>query len=94
MDTVYKYPLQLMDRQTIALPEDAEILHIGPDPAGAPCLWARVDTDVVTTARTFVIVGTGHPIFLVDDSKPPEHIGSYIQNGFVWHVFEERAKLV
>lgn len=42
MKTIYKYPLDVTDRQVIAMPEDAEILTVQVQ-NGKPMLWAVVD---------------------------------------------------
>lgn len=84
MKTIYKYPLEITDRQTISLPTGYEIALIGLDPNGTPCLWAIVDLEHSIASETIYIVGTGLPI-------PPNvvnrHIGSFIQGPFGWHVF-------
>lgn len=91
MTTVFKYPLttstrhghNVTDRLTLTLPKAAEIVHVGLDPNGTPCLWAVVDTKVGTEKVTVLTVGTGHP--LPDDTD--KHLGSFTQGPFVWHVF-------
>lgn len=41
MKTIWKYPLQVLDRQTLFMPPGAEILSLQTQ-FGNPCLWARV----------------------------------------------------
>lgn len=87
---IYKYPLELTDRQEVHLPEGAVILHVAVQ-NGIICLWALVDPDAWNEDRTFWIVGTG-------GTMPPGfgagiefvHQGTVEQGPFIWHVFEAR----
>ncbi len=83
MKTVYKYPLYIVDAQVVNLPAGAVVLHIAPDPQGKACLWAFVDTDRPLETRSIVVTGTGHE---VPDGL--EHLGSFVQEWGVWHVWE------
>ena len=83
METIYKYRIEITDRQLIRLPVGRKIIHAGPDPMGTPCLWAIIDTEDPAFPEELFIVGTGNPM-------PPlasEHIGSFVQGQFVWHAF-------
>jgi len=42
MNSIWKYPLQVTDAQTIDVPEGSEALSVQVQ-NGTPCLWARVD---------------------------------------------------
>lgn len=42
MKRIFKYQLEITDRQTILLPHDAEILSVQVQNQ-KPCLWAKVD---------------------------------------------------
>ncbi len=81
--TIYKYPLNITDEQTINLPEGAKILHAGLDPQGVPCLWAAVYPANPSIPTVIYIIGTGWEMPKAADG----HIGSFIQGPFVWHVF-------
>mgnify|MGYP003442041873 FL=1 len=84
--TIYKYqaPTPLIPEKTIELPEGAEIVEVGVDPAGDICLWALVDPNTeVKNSRKFQLVGTGHPI-----TRPVTHLGSIGDGRFVWHILE------
>jgi hypothetical protein len=59
--TIHKYPLAVVDRQSISMPHDADVLAVHLQ-YGAPCLWALVDTQEPLEPRAFVIVGTGHDL--------------------------------
>ena len=69
MDTIYKYPLQLVDHQTVMLPAGAEILSaqmVPPHLVGQfleedVWFWAKVEPAREVVPYTFYILGTGHP---------------------------------
>jgi hypothetical protein len=82
MKTIYKYPLTLSDNP-ISMIKGAEILTVKLQ-NGTPTLWALVDTnEYLEESRLIVIRGTGHNI--EDNAK---HITTYMDDPFVWHVFE------
>ena len=83
MRKIYKYPLQITNRQTLQLPVDAYIIHTGLDPQGKPCVWAKVNPDAPPEPINFAIYGTGHTL----DEAFTNHAGSFVQGDFVWHVF-------
>ena len=65
------------------MPQVAEIIHVGLDPRGMPCVWALVDTNYSLTPTTIYVVGTGNPA----PNDVSRHLGSFVQTPFVWHVF-------
>lgn len=79
---IWKYPIEIVDRQVLSLPSHAEILHVGLDPTGTPCIWCRVEPAARPVSTTILVRGTGHEI-----SSVSKHIGSFVQGQFVWHVF-------
>lgn len=87
MKTIWKYPLKVVDQQTIRMPERAQILSVQTQ-NGTPCIWALVQPDAVLLPRTINTFGTGHPI----DGNPGAFVGTYqLQGGalvLVFHVFE------
>lgn len=84
MITIYKYPIQIVDRQNIELPVSASILHAGLDPQGVSCLWCSLNTeDTNKNVVTIIIVGTGHE--LPPDAK--HYIASFIDGAYVWHAW-------
>lgn len=83
MKTVYKFPVQITDRQDILMPAGAQIVHAGLDPSGGTCLWALVDPDKLPELRHIAVTGTGTPV--------PDgviHRGSLTDGIFVWHIWE------
>jgi hypothetical protein len=61
MKTIWKYPLHLIDKQTVNMPKGAEILTVQIQ-NGTITMWALVDPESVKIKRTIEIFGTGHPI--------------------------------
>lgn len=86
-ETIYKYPLEVTDTQTIQMPKNAWILCVQVQ-SGTPCLWAVVKPEMATEPRIFHSVGTGHPM---PENTLCEHIDTYQLRGgaLVFHVFEE-----
>ena len=94
MKTIYKYPLELVDEQTIALPKGAHILSVQWI-RDSICVYALVDLDVKECeARQFVIIGTGHPI--APNTIPVVHyfLGTVHNDdqSLVFHIFEKQKK--
>lgn len=58
---IYKYGLDLKDRQTIVMPEGAETLSVQTQHE-VPCLWAMVDPENKTEIRYFEVFATGQLI--------------------------------
>jgi hypothetical protein len=94
--TIWKFDLDARDRQTVDMPTDAEILHVGAqDPTGRSVqLWALVEPTeppIQVEDREFAIVGTGHAV--PPDLTREGFLGSVITAGgaLVWHVFEVGA---
>lgn len=82
MKTIHKYPLMVVDEQTVMMPESARILSIQIQ-HGIPCLWAAVDTDTPLMAYVLFCYGTGHPVY----SEWEHYIGTVQVNNLVFHYF-------
>lgn len=93
MRTIYKYPIEITDSQKIEMPVGSELIHAGFDPTGTPCVWALVDTATDKCLQEILIFGTGNPIS-EGHYLSSEHIGSFVQGQFVWHVFAGRASAI
>ena len=94
MTTIYKYPIEITDSQIIELPYLHKILHVGLDPNGVPCIWSAVDLhSSANTVIEILVAGTGTPLGLNYGSFK-KHIGSFIQDLFVWHVFTKSETTV
>lgn len=91
--TIWKYPLEIVDRQLVAMPIEATILSVD-NQHGTVCLWAMVDPTtslpqlpLPLTNRVIEIFGTGHPM----PEGQREFIGTVIMGALVWHVFEGKG---
>jgi hypothetical protein len=89
MKTIYKYPLEIVDEQTILMPKDALILQTVQIQNNDVVIWASVNTDNEKVAVTFYTFGTGNK--LPEDIKGKLlYIGTYQKNWFVGHVFVKK----
>jgi hypothetical protein len=86
MSVIWKYPLAIVDEQTIEIPEVASVLTVMAQ-HGQPCLWLHVDPTQPTYRQRIHIYGTGNPIPETRDSE--FYIGSVITHDGtgVWHCF-------
>lgn len=86
LKTIYKYNIPITDRFSLSLPEDSKVIFVGIDPKLEPCIWVEFDySDKDLKTKTFRLFGTGHPI----DDDSIKHIGSFVQDRFVWHLYGE-----
>jgi hypothetical protein len=90
MKTVYKSQFKVENDIEIAMPADAEILHVASQGADRPCIWAKVDTDLPAHHFYFCIRGTGQEL----TGEEGRHIGTFlIYNGSgVFQLFERAQK--
>ncbi len=86
MKSIWKFPIEITDRQTVNMPKTATILSVQIQ-HGAVYMWALVDTEEPTVDRTFIVHGTGHPC-ICDAS---EYIGTFqvASGALVFHLFEK-----
>ena len=100
MRTVHKFPLSLTDAGinkgivTVDMPKDAIVLSIqtqsvvpfpGQPGEQVPTIWAQVNTEADIVVRTFVVIGTGHPL---PEKQPVVYWGTVQTGPFVWHIYE------
>lgn len=83
MRTIWKFPLAITEHQWISMPEGAEPIVVAMQD-GALCLWAIVRDDAPREQRAFRVVVTGGPAPWI---LKTQHIGTVIDDGFVWHIF-------
>lgn len=81
MRTIHKYELQITDVQRVGLPVGWQTALVDVQGSKA-CLWAIIDTDAPIEDEVIDITGTGRPA-----PMGGEHIGSFQQPPFVWHVW-------
>lgn len=87
MKTIYKYPLEITDRQIIYLPKEAIVLDVQAQ-KDRFVLWALIDTTKPISQTVIEIYGTGQLC---------QAVGKYLKtvqtlnDTFVGHVFLEEA---
>jgi hypothetical protein len=81
--TIWKFPLEKFELQTIRMPQGANIIAAQIQ-EGAICLWALVDPARPLEPRDFFTCGTGARIVF----EKIWYIGTVQDPPFVWHVFE------
>ena len=83
---IYKYPLELLDEQTIEIPAHAEFLTVQMQ-YGKLCVWAIVETNNLNEKEYFLIRGTGYR--MPDRPEHLQYLGTVQQDGgaLIWHVF-------
>jgi hypothetical protein len=82
MITIYKYKVEIRDKQNIELPIGAVIRHFAFVGLEA-YIWVELDTKAETREITLYIYGTGHSI-----KYSLAYIGTAINPyGFVWHLY-------
>jgi hypothetical protein len=86
--TVWKFALDIVDGQSITVPADPRVLHLGMQ-HGQPCLWILVDPEKEPMEMVIRILGTGWaPV----DTTMWVYLGTVMDQGgrFVWHYFWDR----
>lgn len=84
MKTIHKFPLKLVEHQTIVgCFDDGGIIHVGYDPQGDLCVWAEVDVHKSLLTYDIWIIGTG----CSRPDKPHFFIGTVVQDYCVWHIY-------
>ena len=87
---IWKFSLPIVDRQTVTMPKDANILSVQQQ-SGILQMWAIVEPDAEREPRVIEIVGTGNPMpDVTDEGLARCHIATVqtCQGRLVWHVFE------
>ena len=85
---IWKFPLDVNDKQFIRIPENSELLSVQTQNE-IPCIWALVNPSEKTEERCFEIFGTGHQIHY-DMGTDRKFIGTFQLNdgALVFHLFE------
>jgi hypothetical protein len=85
MKTIYKYPIEITDEQTVSMPMGAQVLSAQMQETQL-CIWALVEVGNVNCNRRVRIFGTGNTVKLDGNWK---FVDSVQERIFVWHVFVE-----
>ena len=84
--TIWKYELNIRDKQTVIMPKDAKIVSIQTQ-GHAASIWAIVDPEAETEEVEFHMFGTGHPIS--DEEYKRRYIGTIQIRSSVFHCFQK-----
>lgn len=85
---IYKYPIEIKDKQQLELPVGAEILSVQTQ-YGEVQMWALVDPNAQKETRMFEVFGTGNDVYY--DMGVDRVFISTIQlegGALVFHIFE------
>ncbi len=93
MRTIWKYPIQVTDRQSVRMPTGSTVLSCQFQD-GQLCLWAMVNSDLAVKGadvyenRIVYVIGTGHQI----PNVPLGFISTVQMAGgtLIFHVFMEQ----
>jgi hypothetical protein len=85
MNTIYKYPIEITDEQTVSMPVGAQVLSAQMQRTQL-CIWALVEVGNIDCDRRVRIFGTGNTVKLDGNWK---FVDSVQERIFVWHVFVE-----
>ncbi len=87
MQTIYRCPIDITDKQHVSLPVGAQILTVERQ-YGQPCIWAIVDTEAPCERKVIYVFGLGDPM----PEESLQYIGTIqTQNGNqIFHVFEAK----
>lgn len=90
MNIIYKYalpePITVGEPFTAMIPQGGVILHVGPDPSGQFCLWARVWSLDPPIERHLLVMYTAKEFPAI--SAPPVHLLTWNSGRLVLHLFE------
>lgn len=90
MKRIYKYHLEVTDRQPIVLPSGSEILSVLVQ-YGRIALYALVDTDEQATEKYLIrMYGTGHPVDEIDCKFDFLGTVSLMDGQAIFHIFIRR----
>jgi hypothetical protein len=83
MHTIFKQKLEIEDIQTVQLPSDFNILHLGVQ-QGVPTFWYECNTGMPLVKLNIYCFGTG---YVMDNLPALIYIGTVQIDGFVWHYY-------
>ena len=84
MRTIYKYPINLNEKQSILTYEGAKPLRIAIQESTI-CVWMEVSTEEKKVDKNIYCFGTGFELPNLD----LKYIGSVDDFPFVWHIYYE-----
>ncbi len=96
MQSIYKYPLEIVGKQQLLLPMGAEVLSVG-NQNEILSLWALVSPEEESLPYDITIIGTGKELSdeAVAGLRAQNFYGTASMAGgqLIWHVFGTAPKL-
>lgn len=94
MRRIFKYTVRVGEEIPRHIPKDATILTVAAqfaDVIDEVQIWVEVDDASPEVERTFVVIGTGHPIPETTNEFRYDYLGTAIVGGgsLVWHLYEK-----
>lgn len=82
---IWKWQIEVTDRQTVMMPAGAKLLDVQMQ-GGECCVWALCDQNAAKEPRHLAIYGTGNPM----TDEPGEYVATFQMHGgaLVFHAFE------
>jgi len=87
MHTIFKQKLDIKDIQTVQLPQDFKILHLGVQ-QGVPTIWYECTAEMPLVYLDIYCFGTG---YRMDNLPAMDYIGTVQIDCFVWHYYRAVA---
>jgi len=86
MKRIWKYELEITDKQIISIPSVLKILSLQTQ-RGVPCLWVEIDDEFIKRDVTIVMFGTGHQMDTIERC----FVGTFqtMNGSLVFHVYWE-----
>jgi len=95
MLTIWKFKFEIASVVEIEMPSSFRVVHAegcgisyAPSPKREGFLWAMVETDSKIKMISFRIFGTGHEIGCSPLLPMPNHLVTFRDGPFMWHLFE------
>ena len=82
---IWKWEIEVTDRQTVPMPARAKLLDVQMQ-NGVCCIWALCEPKAPNEPRHLAIYGTGNPV----PDEPGEYVATFqmADGALVFHVFE------
>ena len=85
MIRIYKYPLEIKERQVVRLPRTSEFLSVINQNDKIVMYWKIDDTEDMFVDEEIYVIGTGNPM----DERIDYHLGTVKIGDYVWHIFQK-----
>jgi hypothetical protein len=94
---IYRFEIPIFELDeaghfTLEMPVGSRILHLDLQDRAPhhPSMWVACDPQREPIEHHFYVIGTGHGHTAIDYG---DHVGTFQQAGYVWHVYETTGRL-